>query len=1236
MYLGRDYMITDHQYGLKRIILIDSFLPGRRYIVDVAGNTGITGDNGMGKTSLIRLPVIFYGERPVKIGIKQNPELKLKGFSGWYLPRNGSYVVFEYLSEGEKRCAVFLPDANTEEGVCRHFIETGYEDALFFDETIDRPYTKEQFLKNLTLQNIRHHSPHSFEQYRKILLDGDVKGLKHFSMVPSGSKLSQLHELFGGMLKRETDFSMLCKIIESWAHKGIGEDSRAALSSFSLDRSKLKSWIVEYEAQKKLQKRASRETIKSAKAKFEEYKYSCAKIGKIVNRAESWKDTLVLDLKDQKKTFDEKISSIKLLLDENQATIKSLNDEIQTLSSKTSSRKAELTSLNTQKLNYETKIGDNYQSRLNELEDCRKQLKFCRSQKDTLNDAAVKIESWFKDEKRELEKRFEDDKNVYQAQINTLDSDKKDADHLRSMQHQKAIVEIKETFASNRKLLDKQIEKIERDIIRIETACLNPQCPDELKIRKDNLLLQRDQLSEQIGLLNDERDKCSRKKNQEHSIFENLNKTLTQQDTSRDEIEADLEGVTAKLNANENSLLTFVKNNVDDWENTFGRTLRKDVLLKTNLKPTLSSSNTDTVFGVNFDTALLPPAEEFNQDTLLEEQKKLISELNQLESDFKQTETKLKQTLIEEDKARKDLEKNESQISILKPKISDNRGQLSRIDNEINNWLEKYQDDAKLEIAEKTSAIDEINHKLVELDSQLKNKTKETEEAFNLTKTNADTVFRTAKDAIQKDIDQLEAKALAASHSLNETYETKLNEKGVNPGLLEKLDLEIMENIGKVDELTKLQELVYAFKNFMEEDYSEFSNIEKVYKEYSDQLLKSTKYKEELRSIKEKLVDEQSDAKTSYTIKNTQINSDITTLNALLKDNSYNPILTSEDVLVTIDDVSKAYQLKMMYDETIKARDNAEQSTLELLKPIKKVFTDENHHGTSLHLYFSNNPTNTTSLVGLATLIFNYIDNDLQKNDVRILRNNLNDLDKLNNYVSYINSFGNKIAEFSRNLDRHMEQISSFESLERLTATIYFSLMDEQSWKDMKALSDSYKAWRDQESGSYELGELKAELPSEELFNSIQDYVENASSQELSTEDLAHFIDFRIEFEDQGTLRRVKSHKLLKQASSNARSYLILVVIFIGFVNMVRGKHATPLVWAVDELRDISVNNIEKLVDLLGVNNISLISACPDVDEHIFDIFDKIYEIYKLEQGGTVFAEIVPDTADLTLELESF
>ena len=48
-------------YGLSRIILIDSYLPGRSYIIDLNGHTNVMGENGMGKTTLIKLAVLFYG-----------------------------------------------------------------------------------------------------------------------------------------------------------------------------------------------------------------------------------------------------------------------------------------------------------------------------------------------------------------------------------------------------------------------------------------------------------------------------------------------------------------------------------------------------------------------------------------------------------------------------------------------------------------------------------------------------------------------------------------------------------------------------------------------------------------------------------------------------------------------------------------------------------------------------------------------------------------------------------------------------------------------------------------------------------------------------------------------------------------------------------------------------------------------------------------------------------------------
>ena len=68
--------------GLKRIILIDTHLPG---VVELKldGHTNICGTNASGKTTLQRLIPVFYGEYPSRVV----PATR-DSFERWYLPTN--------------------------------------------------------------------------------------------------------------------------------------------------------------------------------------------------------------------------------------------------------------------------------------------------------------------------------------------------------------------------------------------------------------------------------------------------------------------------------------------------------------------------------------------------------------------------------------------------------------------------------------------------------------------------------------------------------------------------------------------------------------------------------------------------------------------------------------------------------------------------------------------------------------------------------------------------------------------------------------------------------------------------------------------------------------------------------------------------------------------------------------------------------------------------------------------
>lgn len=80
-------------FALRRLILIDAYRKGAITELKLDGHTSLTGANGVGKTSLLRLIPLFYGESPNKLvqggGVNQS-------FVQYYLPHTTSFIVFEY------------------------------------------------------------------------------------------------------------------------------------------------------------------------------------------------------------------------------------------------------------------------------------------------------------------------------------------------------------------------------------------------------------------------------------------------------------------------------------------------------------------------------------------------------------------------------------------------------------------------------------------------------------------------------------------------------------------------------------------------------------------------------------------------------------------------------------------------------------------------------------------------------------------------------------------------------------------------------------------------------------------------------------------------------------------------------------------------------------------------------------------------------------------------------------
>ena len=1211
-----------YSYGLKRIILIDSFLPSRTYEVDLSGNAVITGTNGLGKTSLIKLPVIFYGANPSEINIKENKETKYKGFSGRYLPRDGSYVVFEYLANEEKKCVVFLPEAKSEEGICRYFIDTGYSQELFFEDAGTTPRSRNSFLQKLELNNISKYKPKSFSEYRSILLDGVQPKYLHFSMVPKGSRLSKLYSLFVGMLNRSADFDVLGKIISDWAHSDIPRDATEALEQFKLDKTQLVSWLKDYRSQHQFNKLMALVGFEKFEETFEQLQETTI----FLLKTKAIVKARIITVKQQQielsKEHTEKGENLKLEKEGINTEHERAKHQVSTEEDNFKVLTSEISTLEARNTSFKKILGEDYQTKLAQLENQSKEKEQLTTQLTSLTKQSGNIADTYKGLLLEVENSFTALINEYEQELSKANAAcaNNESRCIKSFSAKKEQITV--NFQANDKELNTQLQNLISKSGRLENTIDNPIVDIQLR----NLV---SESQEKFDYLTGQRNVLQEKTNQVHdnysqalNAYNTINFDMEKVGKELDEVMEELEDAQAALGAHEDSLLVYLQKEVPNWEHTFGKVFSLKALLNRNLVPQKVDNDLSSAFGVQLDINAIPNSEAFDIQTITQRVDVLVEIQEDLEKQLSVLDSNLLKANKDREETQKELDHHKQRLRQIQRDITQAESTLLRTRNELKKAQELLVDEARVSLVEiKEKLIPELEVAITGNENEFK--------------TAIEKIANDEKSAIDKEVNLLKNTQQRIETVINEASinkekrvlelhserEQQLTTAGIDTELVQELESKIIVLNTSIDTLTALKATSKAFETFKN---TEYINIKKLKSELSlsENSLVSLKHKKSRLLISLTSKDDEItalDKEFDQQIKNIEadigtyeyINSDI---NHYYFERSYNEPLEDDQRLT-------ARNIKRQYEEYRDTFNTTKQHLSQQIYNFRDFFNRDLVKGTLVYSYWNTHSHSEERILETAKILINYVKQGHQDNDIRSLKNNLNQLDKLNSFVGYISQFSNKMRYFNKRLDEHMSQVTEFDSLKSLTANLQFNLANESCFKDMKNLSDKYAEYKDAERGAFSLGDIaKAELPPESLFASIEDFIENTTF-DLNIKDLAKYIDFRITFNDKGQTRDIRTAKLLKDATSNALSYLVLVVLFVGFVNMVRQSNSIKLTWAVDELLDIHTGNISKLLELLSSNNINMISACPSVDEQVFELFNMTYEIFEEDDGLVVLRD---------------
>jgi hypothetical protein len=216
----------------------------------------------------------------------------------------------------------------------------------------------------------------------------------------------------------------------------------------------------------------------------------------------------------------------------------------------------------------------------------------------------------------------------------------------------------------------------------------------------------------------------------------------------------------------------------------------------------------------------------------------------------------------------------------------------------------------------------------------------------------------------------------------------------------------------------------------------------------------------------------------------------------------------------------------------------------------------------------------------------------------------------ISDFWKILGHFQKEVGNFGADLKAHLIKGRLFANISDVSVNINSEVNKQGYWQAVEALHFEYDRW-------HAMGENT--LPPPSFVAAARDIATVLSDTKGLVVEPVDLINLVITATIDGdNTKDAKDEAGLKRMSSNGLSYLILCVIMVGFINRIRRKERVVVPFVVDELRDLSNRNASALINLLAENDITLVSAFPDVDLDLAPMFAKNYRVLEGRTLATV------------------
>ena len=1211
--------------GLRNIYLHHAYFPSVLTHVECHAHANITGGNGAGKTTLLSLIPIFYGLEPNKIVSKAANKLS---FVGHYLPSTKSMIVFEYVrlvnDVPQVCCAVLYQSQNA---LIYRFVKGAASEVLFSDSA--RASLQNQDDVNQWLM---------YDIDKTTSVSKQIKTTKDYRAVIQNNRyvLRQKRQRGDSLVATALDFS-LCdpayemKHVESISSVLMRHDRLLAqfktmvVDSFLADQIELSDSPFRKDDADYLESLQALIALDKYQDRFEQTLEQYTELKEVWSRLLAYQQYLdaftslvsvkiqqaeeqLVDKKQQRDATDERLSArideLSLQYNELSNQLNVLNDRIVHLHNKR----------------------DYWDNTVNIIE---KQAAY--AQRENLRQAFAAAETHYQN----LLDSVSAEKDNHETQVQAVKA--KGAEYrLTLTQHNQADnaalaalqLDIERWVNSHNDTTRQQVadyrdsREQQQTELNTQLRALAVEVAQSRNLTDEELAVLAD-IDEQLNLTDQQLDaRQSELKHTQQALRDNQHQQDKQQQVLRDKtqqvekLNLQREQLYMQLNPSEGSLRAFLNQNVSGWQHTFGKLLRPELLDNRKLMPTSRvDATSDTVFGVNLNLEPVEvPPEAFSDERLKQQLQDVEKSLLNCESDIKKvradgnqlnldaTELKQQQGKLERKIAQLNTEKDQLRLSQKQEKAQYESDRAARESHSQQNYhnAETQLDQFNQDTAQKIAELERTAQHLI-MEYRATQSAKEAEITEKI-RSNEQAISDSALSDKQK------------IKELNRAFQDFLQQKGIDPNTEQEAKNRVTELEKRYEEAKSFGPVITEFETWEKSQWQQIHHHEAQAAELSAQTdtLDTQKRQAQqqrqnelqqldvaIKRLKSGLDDHDNQRKqlrdTAHLIEQKMAFVPVGHPVAEIEAASTPNLLVSQatDTAMQVDQLLNHIRGAVRKVDTILIGAGNKNKVSEVWSHIKEAITQNTGKDELAEDFYLD------CIQGLEKLVRHTVP-DVRRATIEHIRI------VGENYVRFyhtLDGLSRKVRYVSKQLAAEINTANSFPDLDNIQVELVSKIEQYAIWRELSGFNTAWERWGEQG---------RENLPDSDFLNAFQAALDGMKAGGIESVNqragnkasrIEPLVGINISLTENNREVIVRNDEDLRNASSTGLSKLAIIVVFCGMTRYLCADPKVRIHWPLDELGQISNENISLLFNFMDRHNINLFCAQPNPNEILRKFF---------------------------------